>query len=105
MNIAITQKVVEEAVYVSLIGPFMGYYARVPYARNSIEAAWICNQDRRLKSLWCSTYTLEKAQECILKYGGGGIIELYRDGLEFDLDELAQLREQLNGKKEITGAF
>ena len=104
MVAVITQKVVDKAVYVSLIGPFLGKYARIPYADNSIEAAWICNQDRRLKSLWCSTYTLEAAQECIRKYGGE-IIELYADGLEFHLHELKQLREQLKGKKEVSSAF
>ena len=104
MVAVITQKVVDKAVYVSLIGPFMNMYAKVPYAENNIEAAWICNQDRRMKSLWCSTYTLEQVQECIASYDGA-IIELYSEGLEFDMGELYQLRRQLEGKKEISSAF
>ena len=104
MVAVITQKVVDKAIYVSLIGPFLGKYARVPFANNSIEAAWICNQDPRLRHLWCSAYTLEAAQECIRKYGGE-IIELYADGLEFHLDELEQLREQLKGKEEVSSAI
>ena len=104
MSITITQKIVDKAVYVSLIGPFMGKYARIPFADNSIEAAWICNQDRRLKSIWCSTYTLEAVHEAIEKYDGE-IIELYADGLDFDMYGLEQLREQLKGKKEVTSAF
>lgn len=101
MNITITQKIVDKAIYVSLIGPFMNMYAKVPYAENSVEAAWICNTDPRLKRLWCSTYTLEKVEECIEKYGGK-IIELYADGLEFHLHELKQLREQLKGKEKVS---
>ncbi len=100
----ITQKVNKEATYVSLIGPFMNMYAKIPYAENNIEAAWICNQDRRMKSLWCSTYTLEQVQECIGSYDGA-IIELYSEGLEFDMGELYQLRRQLEGKKEVSGAI
>ena len=104
MVAVITQKVNKEATYVSLIGPFMNMYAEIPYAENSVEAAWICNQDRRMKSLWCSTYTLEQVQECITSYGGT-IIELYAEGLEFDMNELWQLRKQLEGKEEVSSAI
>jgi len=100
MNITITQKIVDKAIYVSLIGPLMSKYARVPYADNSVEAAWIINQGK-LKSLWCTTYTLEAVQECIRKYGGE-IIELYEDELDFDMYELEQLREQLKGKEKVS---
>jgi len=99
--LSVTQKIVSGATYVSLIGPFMNMYAQIPYAQNSIETAWICNQDRRMKSLWCTTYTHKQVLECIQKYGGT-IIELYADGFEFDMWELEKLREQLRNKEEVT---
>ncbi len=95
----ISVPVVEEAVYVSLIGPLLGYYARIPYANNSIEASWICNNSK-LKSLWCSTYTREAAEKAIEEYGGQ-FIELYADGLNFDMYELEQLREQIKGADSV----
>lgn len=94
MNVQAHIKINEDAVYVSLIGPFLNYYALVPYAQNNVEARWICNQDRRLKSLWCSTYTYDQVVEAIHKYGGQ-LIELYKDGLEFDMDELEKLRAEI----------
>ncbi len=100
ISATIRRGVIDKAVYVSLIGPLMNLYAKVPYAENNIEAAWICNSSK-LKSLWCSTYTLEDVERCIADYGGS-IIELYKDGFEFDLYELEQLRQQLTGKEEVT---
>ena len=100
IDFVVTQTVKDKAVYVSLIGPLMNLYAKVPYAENSIEAAWICNKSK-LKSLWCSAYTLEEVERCIADYGGS-IIELYKDGLDFDMYELGQLRQQLKVKEEIT---
>ncbi len=92
-GLTIKMNVVEDKVYVSLIGPFMNYYAKVPYAKNNAEAGWLCNADRRLKSLWCSTYTLEQVTECIHKYGGQ-IIELYADGMEFSMDEFEKFKAE-----------
>lgn len=99
-DFVVTQTVKDKAVYVSLIGPLMNLYAKVPYADNSVEAAWIINKSK-LKSLWCSTYTLGEVERCIADYGGT-IIELYKDELDFDMYELEQLRQQLKGKEEIT---
>lgn len=93
-GVKVNINLIEGANYVSLIGPFMNYYAKVPYARNNIEARWLCNQDRRLKSLWCSTYTLEQVVDCIHKYGGQ-VIELYRDGMEFDMDEFEKFKAEV----------
>ncbi len=103
ISLEVTQIVVDEEVYVSLIGPLMNLYARVPYAENSVEARWICNQSK-LKSLWCATYTLEEVHRCLVEYGGA-IIELYADGFDFDMGELYQLREQLNGIEEVTSCL
>lgn len=103
MNIAITVPVRDKATYVSLIGPFLNYYAKVPHAENSVEAAWICNNSK-LKSLWCSTYTLEQVEKMIQEYGGQ-IIALYSDGLDFDMFELQQLRRQVGDSDVIQAQF
>jgi len=104
MPINVDINIKDKEVYVSLIGPFMNMYAQVPYARNNIEARWICNQDPKLKHIWCSTYSLKKVQEMIKSYGGT-IIHLNASGLEFHLHELEQLREQLKGKDEVSNAI
>jgi len=103
MSIVITMKIKEEEIYVSLIGPFMNMYAKVPYATNNVEARWLCNADRRLKSIWCSTYSKEKVDECIEAYGGS-IIELYADGMGFDMFEFEQLRKSIKEHQEIENA-
>lgn len=101
MPITITQKKIQEATYVSLIGPFMNYYAEIPYATNNIEAAWICNNSK-LKHLWCSAYTRAQIDRMIKDYGGQ-IITLYPSGLDFDWYEFEQFRASLKDKDSITG--
>jgi hypothetical protein len=82
-------------IYVSLVGPFLNKYARVPDARTDSEARLMCATDRRMQSLWCATYTKEQVDECIRKYGGE-IIELYADGFEYDVEALRRLRAEID---------
>jgi len=80
-------------VYVSLVGPLLGFYALVPGAETLEQARLMCNTDRRLRSLWCSAYTKEEVDRCIEQYGGQ-IIILYRDGMEYDYEALQELRAE-----------
>lgn len=92
MGISMTHTVIEDAVYVSLIGPFLGYYAKIKGARNNLEAALMCNTDRRMQSLWCSTYTLEQVEKCIEEFGGQ-IIEIGE--LDYDAHALMDHRRAM----------
>lgn len=99
--ITVTTNKKEEATYVSLVGPFMNYYAEIPYATNNLEAAWICNNSK-LQHLWCSTYTREQVDRMIKDYGGQ-IITLSPSGLGFNWFEFEQFRASLKDKDSITG--
>lgn len=103
MPITITRKIDKEATYVSLVGPFMNYYAEIPYATNNIEAAWICNNSK-LKNLWCSTYTREQVDRMIKDYGGQ-IITLYKEGLDFSWYAFEELQASLKDQNSITGTL
>ena len=59
-----------DGFYASLVGPFLGYYCEVPGAHDEEDARYMLNQDRRMKSLWMSIYSLERVNEGIKKYGG-----------------------------------
>ncbi len=62
--------------YASLVGPFLGYYCEIPNAQSSMDARYMCNQDRHMQRLWCSIYTLKHVHEMIDTYGGQ-IIEIH----------------------------
>ncbi len=59
-----------DQVYVSLIGPFLGYYARIPDVKSDIEARLICNGTRGLRHIWFTTYSLKQVEANIARFGG-----------------------------------
>lgn len=83
-----------DRVYVSLVGPFLGYYARIPGARSDIEARILCAATKGLKHIWMSVYTKEEVLECIERYGGQ-FIALDSAALE-GWDEVYELRASRN---------
>jgi len=82
---------VDKPIYVSLVGPFLNFYALVPGANTEEEARLMCATDRRLTSLWCSVYDRAGVDRCIEEFGGQ-IIELYEGGMEYDPEALRHLR-------------
>ncbi len=59
-----------DQVYVSLVGPFLGYYARIPGAKSDMEARILCNATKGMKHIWMTTYTKEEVAEMIVMFGG-----------------------------------
>lgn len=57
-------------IYVSLVGPFIGYYAEVIGAKSRLHARIMCCQDRWMQRLWCNVYDFGQVSDHIGMYGG-----------------------------------